>query len=71
LPTFDRPKKAISGNPGGGKCPGLEADNRNRERTRTLQCGGFEKKLQVDGDTKPGRSYRCGRIGAYLSCLAE
>ena len=53
LPTFDRPKKAISGNPGGGKCPGLEADNRNRERTRTLQCGGFEKKLQVDGDTKP------------------
>jgi len=36
LPTFERPRKAISGNVGEGKCPASLADNMNRERTRTL-----------------------------------
>src|ERR1700740_2006609 len=47
LPTFDRPRKAISGRPGGGKWPTSLADKRNRERTRTLQSAGFAGKLQA------------------------
>src|SRR6201987_5527617 len=47
LPTFDRPRKAISGRPGEGKCPGSEADNRNCERTRTPQCEFSSRNLQV------------------------
>src|ERR1700758_4034957 len=50
LPTFDRPRKAISGRVGEGKCPASLADNRNRERTRTLQSGGFTEKLQAGED---------------------
>src|SRR5208282_5452054 len=34
LPTFDRPKKAISGKTGGGKCVKSLADSINRARTR-------------------------------------
>src|SRR5438874_3780568 len=30
LPTFERPKYAISGGPGGGKCSGAAADLRKR-----------------------------------------
>src|ERR1700741_3867650 len=49
LPTFDRPRKAISGRPGEGKWPASVADSRNRERTRTLQCEVFARNLQAAG----------------------
>jgi len=56
LPTFDRPRKAISGSPGEGKCPGSEADNRNCERTRTLQCEFSSRNLQV-AEGNQGKSF--------------
>src|SRR5581483_1702871 len=34
FPTLDRPRKAISGSPGGGKWRTSRADNKNRVRTR-------------------------------------
>jgi hypothetical protein len=36
LPTLERPRNAISGSVGAGKCPTSVAESRNRERTRTL-----------------------------------
>ncbi len=48
LPTFDRPRKAISGKLAGGNWTASLADSRNRERTRTLQFLGCPQKLQVD-----------------------
>src|SRR5438445_8248986 len=50
LPTFDRPRKAISGRLREGKCPTSVPDKTNRERTRTLQSGGFAEKLQAGED---------------------
>src|ERR1700675_4240904 len=47
LPTFDRPKKAISGRPGRGNWAASVADSKNRERTRTLQCPVSGKNLQA------------------------
>jgi hypothetical protein len=55
LPTFDLPRKAISGKLGEGKCPASLADNRNRESTRTLQSEVFGKNLQVDLTTESPR----------------
>src|SRR5580693_765102 len=37
LPTLERPRKAISGRSGAGKCDTSVAAARNRDRTRMLQ----------------------------------
>ena len=47
LPTFDRPKKAISGSTGAGKWSTPVAEPMNLERTRTLQFRVSDEKLQV------------------------
>ena len=36
LPTLERPRNAISGTEGGGKCDGLVAESRNFAETFTL-----------------------------------
>src|SRR3974390_3936506 len=41
FPTFERPRNATSGMPGGGKWAGSLAESRNRERTRIPQCASF------------------------------
>src|ERR1700683_3226719 len=41
FPTFDRPRKATSGNAGAGKWPASVAASRNRARTRMHQCAVF------------------------------
>src|SRR5271168_626900 len=38
FPTFDRPRKATSGNAGAGKCIASVAASINRARTRMSQC---------------------------------
>src|SRR3974390_1008366 len=41
FPTFERPRNAVSGRPGGGKWAGSLAESRNRERMRIPQCASF------------------------------
>ena len=50
LPTFDLPRKAISGRLGAGKCLTSLADNKNLERMRTLQFPVSTQKLQAEGE---------------------
>src|SRR6266550_6310481 len=47
LPTFDRPRKAISGRLAAGKCLASLAESKNLERIRTLQFPISNGKLQA------------------------
>src|ERR1700757_2529047 len=48
FPTFERPRKATSGNPGAGKWATSLAESKNRERTRTDQFQGSVNKPQAE-----------------------
>ena len=49
LPTFERPRKAISGRVGTGKCAASVADAMKRERTLMLKCATGGGKLASEG----------------------
>src|SRR5208283_4085803 len=66
FPTFDRPKKAISGTPGKGKCFKSLAGNMNRARIRIQTVSGVwvahgkrpaEKSLQKINSLKAERTF--------------
>src|SRR5712671_2858816 len=52
FPTFDRPRKAISGNSKAGKCATSVAAARNRVRTLMLQFAMQEVRLASAGEIK-------------------
>ena len=60
FPTFDRPRKAISGNSKAGKCATSVAAARNRVRTLMPQCAMQDGKLASEGEVQM-RGTECKR----------
>src|SRR5215469_4264399 len=69
LPTFERPRKAISGRLGEGKWATSLAESRNREKTRTCQFRGSAPKLQVDGFCPKHYKSVGGSFHALFGCI--
>src|SRR5258707_1804522 len=58
FPTFDRPRKAISGNSTAGKCAASVAAARNRVRTLMLQFAMQDRRLASAGGGQVRRTQR-------------
>src|SRR5260370_26589764 len=52
FPTFDRPRKAISGSSTAGKCAASVAAARNRVRTLMLQFAMQDRRLASEGEVQ-------------------
>src|SRR5262249_18673905 len=72
LPTLDRPRNAISGNSGRGKCAGSVAAVRNRVKTRIRAASCFQGWLigpwQVLALRRGPEAVVTGRVAACFRC---